>query len=139
MGPGRVPLTRDPGDRVELLHESERTRVTRLFLPGRTVVLKEPLGPDADRRLQHELAILERLRGTAGVAQMLEAPRYPGSIVLADAGGPSLAGQTLPLPVEDLIGLAVELARAVAGMHGRGVMHRDITPANIVLSRGGAP
>ncbi len=112
--------------------------MTRLFLPGRTVVRKEPLGPDADRRLRHELAILERLRGVTGVAQVLEAPRYPGSIVLADAGGPSLAGQALPLPVEDLIGLAVELARVVAGMHGRGVMHRDITPANIVLSPDGA-
>jgi serine/threonine protein kinase len=27
----------------------------------------------------------------------------------------------------------------VAGMHHRGVIHRDITPANIVLSRDGAP
>ena len=40
-----------------------------------------------------------------------------------------------PLAVDELIGLAVELARAVAGMHRRGVMHRDITPANIVRLR----
>ena len=31
--------------------------------------------------------MLERLRGVAGVAQLAEAPRYPGSVVLADAGG----------------------------------------------------
>ena len=31
------------------------------------------------------------------------------------------------------------LARAVAGMHHRGVMHRDITPANVVLSGDGVP
>src|ERR671915_720283 len=80
MEAGGVLPGRDPRDRADVLHESERTRVTRLFLPGRTVVLKEPLGPDADRRLRHEPAILERLRGVTGVAQVLEAPRYPGSI-----------------------------------------------------------
>lgn len=64
----------------------------------------------------------------------LDAPGYPGSIVLADVGGTSLAGLATPLPVDVLIGLAVGLAQAVAGMHRRGVMHRDITPANIVVS-----
>ena len=33
----------------------------------------------------------------------------------------------------------MQLARVVAGMHRRGVMHRDIAPANIVLSRDGSP
>ncbi|MFD1531024.1 ATP-binding protein [Pseudonocardia aurantiaca] len=113
--------------------------MTRLYFPGRSVVRKEPLGPDAERRLRHELAMLERLRGAPGVAQLVETPRYPGSILLADVGGSSLAGLTKPLAVDELIGLAVELAEAVAGMHRRGVMHRDITPANIVLCRGGAP
>ncbi len=122
-----------------MLHETDRTRVTRLFLPGCTVVRKEPMGRDAQRRLWHERAMLERLRGVVGVAQLVEAPRYPGSIVLTDADGTSLAGLAKPLPVGDLIGIAVKLARAVAGMHRRGVMHRDITPANIVISRDGSP
>jgi hypothetical protein len=69
---------------AEVLHESERTRVTRLFFPGRTVVRKEPLGPDARRRLEHELAMLERLRGVVAVAQVLEAPRYAGSIEVGE-------------------------------------------------------
>ena len=41
--------------------------------------------------------MLERLRGVAGVAQLAEAPRYPGSVVLEDAGGTSLAGMAKPL------------------------------------------
>ncbi len=66
--------------RAELLHEGERARVSRLFLSGRTVIRKEPLGPEGQRRLQHELAFLERMRGVVGVAQVLDEPRYPGSI-----------------------------------------------------------
>jgi hypothetical protein len=139
MGAGGVLPDRDPPVRTEILRESERTRVTRLFFPGRTVIRKEPLGPDAPRRLQHEVAMLERVRGVVGVAQLLDAPRYSGSIVVEDVGGMSLAGLAKPLAVDDLIGFAVELARAVAGMHRRGVLHRDITPANIVICGGGGP
>ncbi len=136
---GEVPPGRDPPVRAEVVYESERTRVTRVFLAGRTVIRKEPLGPGAQRGLRHEVAMLERLRGVVGVAQLVEAPRYPGSIVMADASDTTLAGVAKPLAVDELIGLAVALAQAVAGMHRRGVMHRDITPANIVLARDGAP
>ena len=97
----------DPFLRAEIVHSSERTRITRLFLPGRTVIRKEPLGPDGERRVRHEVAVLERLRGVAGVVQLAEAPRYPGSVVLEDTGGASLAGMTKPLPVHKLAGLGL--------------------------------
>ena len=139
MGKGAVSPDRGPLVRVEIVHESERTRVTRLSLSVGTVIRKEPLGPDAQGRLQHEVAMLQRVRGLGGVAQLLDEPRYPGSIVLADAGGTSLAGLSKPLSVEDLIALALQLARAVAGMHGRGVIHRDICPANIVIADNATP
>ncbi len=139
MGAGEVLPGQDSPDRAEVVHESARTRVTRLFLAGRTVVRKEPLGPDADCRLRHEAAMLERLRGVTGVAQLAQAPRYPGSIVLDDAGGTSLAGLARPLAAGELTGLGLGLARAMAGMHRAGVMHRDISPANVVISGGGAP
>jgi len=139
MGTGGVPPGPDPAGHSDVVHQSDRTRVTRLFLPGQTVIRKEPLGPDADSRLRHERAMLERLRGVEGVAQLAEAPQYPASIMIEDVGGASLAGLAKPLPPEDLAGLAVELAQAVAGMHRREVMHRDISPANIVLGRDGGP
>jgi signal transduction histidine kinase/tRNA A-37 threonylcarbamoyl transferase component Bud32 len=110
-----------------------------VFLRGRTVIRKEPLGADAQRRLQHELAMLERLRSATGIAQLANAPPYPGSIVLVDVGGASAVELPKPLAIDDLIGLAVDMARAVAEMHRRGVMHRDIAPANIVVSGEGAP
>jgi serine/threonine protein kinase len=132
--PGRVEPVR-----VDVLHENARTRVTRVFLSGQVAIRKEPLGPDGQRRLEHELGFLERLRGAIGVAQLLDEPRYPGSITLADGGRDSLAHVVKPLAVEDLIGLAEQLARAVAEMHDHGVMHRDICPANILLSSRGAP
>ena len=139
MGSGFGQSDRDPPARSAIVHESARTQVSRVSLPESTVIRKVPLGPDAERRLRHEVAMLERLRGVERVAQLVEAPRYPGSIVLADAGGTSLAALAKPLAVGELIGLAVELAGAVAEMHRRGVMHRDISPANIVISPDGGP
>ncbi len=139
MGAGRVLPGRDPPARAEVVRESEGTRVTRLFLPGRTVVRKEPLEPQSGRRLRHERAMLERLRGVPGVAQLVEEPRLPGSIMLADVGDATLAELATPLAVDELVALGVALAGAVAGMHRRGVLHRDITPANVVLSGAGAP
>ncbi|MBO0877668.1 MAG: serine/threonine protein kinase, partial [Pseudonocardia sp.] len=109
-----------------------------MYLSGGAVVCKEPLRPDP-QRLRHELAILERLRGVDGVAQLVDTREYPNSIVLADAGDSTLAELATPLAVDELIPLAGKLAQAVAGMHRRGVMHRDITPANIVISCDGSP
>src|ERR1700751_110375 len=139
MGSGGMRPARDPPARAEVVHESGRTRITRLFLPGRTVIRKKPLGPDAERRVRHEAAMLERLRGVAGVAQLAQAPRYPGSVVLQDAGEMSLAALGRPRPGDGLAGRGLGLARAVARMHRRGVTHRDIPPANVVVSVDGVP
>ena len=139
MGEGVVLPDRGAPVRAEIVHECPRARVERLFVPGGTVIRKQPLGPGGQRRLEHEVAVLERLRGVMGVAHLLDAPRYPGSVTLVDAGQVSLAEVGKPLGLDDLIGLAAALAQAVAAMHGRGVLHRDIGPANIVISSDGAP
>jgi hypothetical protein len=119
MEAGEVFPGQDPPLSAEILHASGRTRITRLFLPGRTVIRKEPLGPDAQRRLRQDLAMLERLRGVAGVVQLVDEPRYPGSLSLADVPGIRLADVATPLDPDVLIGLGIALAEAVAGMHGQ--------------------
>jgi serine/threonine protein kinase len=134
-----VPPGPDKPVPAEIVHESGRTRITRLVLPGGAVIRKEPLGPDGERRVRHEVAMLERLLGAAGVAQLAGAARYPGSVVLADVGGASLAAVAKPLAADELTGLAVGLGRAMAEVHRRGVMHGDITPANVILSGDGVP
>ena len=77
MGSDGVP-GRDSLVPTEIVHESGRTRITRLFLPEGTVIRKEPLGPDGERRVRHETAVLERLRGVAGVARLAGRRDIPG-------------------------------------------------------------
>jgi signal transduction histidine kinase len=129
----------DPPVRFAVVHDSARTRVTRLSRVDRTLILKEPLGPDAESRLHHETAILERLRGVGGVAQLVDESPPKGSIVLADAGDSTLAELPKPLPSRDLARFALRLARAVAELHRTEVIHRDLTPANIVVAADGTP
>ena len=58
---GGVPP--DPVQGAEPVHVATRTQVTRLSVGGTQVVRKQPLGPDARQRLEHERAMLKRLRG----------------------------------------------------------------------------
>ena len=138
----RMTLGRDPPVvRTQLLHESEQTRVTRLVFRVGSVIQKEPLGPGAEARLRHEVEILERLAGAEGVAQLAAQKSLcvqRGSVLLADVDGTALSERTTPLDAAELAELAASLARAVAGMHRRGVVHRNINPANVVVSGGRA-
>jgi signal transduction histidine kinase len=83
--------------------------------------------------------MLERLRGVPGIAELVDVPHLPGSILLEDEGARSLRELAKPVAVDELVRLGAALARGLAGMHARGVIHRDINPANIVVSPDGAP
>jgi Tol biopolymer transport system component/aminoglycoside phosphotransferase (APT) family kinase protein len=56
-----------------------------------------------------------------------------------------LDGETLaqrlekgPLPVVEVLSLGRQIAEALAGAHRAGVVHRDLKPGNVMLTRGGA-
>jgi eukaryotic-like serine/threonine-protein kinase len=80
---------------------------------------------------------------------------HPHILPLYDSGGdgellyyvmPCVEGESLrerleregPLPVEEAVGLARQVAGALAHAHAQGVVHRDIKPENVLLSGGEA-
>jgi diguanylate cyclase (GGDEF)-like protein len=126
--------------RPGVIYRSERTIVARFTdaADGKSVIRKTFLGPDAAARLRHEARMLERLRDVPGVSRLLSVG--PGTfLVLQDTGGVSLAGQA-PLQPATVLELARRLAQTLAGIHRRGVLHLDISPANILCGgRDGVP
>ncbi|MFI1994770.1 diguanylate cyclase [Actinoplanes sp. NPDC020271] len=126
-------------DRLEeLLYDSERTRVTRVrAADGSWTVSKQPLGPGAPERLRDELTALRRLAGVPGTPQL--AGDGDGVLLLHDAPARTLAGRPGPWPADRLVDLAHRLAVVLAAVHRHGVIHRDVSPANILVTESGEP
>jgi diguanylate cyclase (GGDEF)-like protein len=122
----------------QVIYTSDRTRVFRMALPGGAgnAICKQPRGADAAKRLRHEKAVLQRLSGVPGVPRLIGGPEeHPDALVLADGGGVPLSlAATGPWDIIDLVGLAAGFATVLAAVHERGVTHKDINPANILIA-----
>jgi diguanylate cyclase (GGDEF)-like protein len=108
------------------------------------MIRKEYTGPGAAGRQQRERAILVRIAGVPGVAHLVRGaertagadPTGPPVNLMEDGGSRCLATalHERALDLDEVLRLAVDLATILAALHRLGVVHRDINPANILLS-----
>jgi serine/threonine protein kinase len=92
--------------------------------------------PDSLNRLTHEYGLKDDLDG-AWAARPLELVRERGQtiLVLKDPGGEPLDRLIgPPMEVGTFLRLAVALSAALRQLHERGLIHKDIKPANVLVS-----
>jgi hypothetical protein len=109
---------------------------------GRDVAIKvlpASFTSDATRvaRFEQEAKTLASLNH-ASIAHIYGLERGDGStgIVMELVDGPTLADRLVaegPIPVDEALGIAGQLADALEAAHARGIVHRDLKPANVKL------
>ena len=95
-------------------------------------VLPDSLATDTDRlaRLQREAEVLASLNHP-NIAQIHGLER--NALVMEFVEGPTLADRIAlgPLPVDEALAIARQIADALESAHERSIIHRDLKPANI--------
>jgi len=91
------------------------------------------------RRIEREYALKSELE-SAWAARPVALARHNDrlALVLEDPGGfplDRLLGR--PLQVEEFLQIAIPLTNALGRMHARGLIHKDIKPANVLFDRAG--
>ncbi|EXJ13963.1 diguanylate cyclase domain-containing protein [Imhoffiella purpurea] len=122
---------------MDVLFESDRTLVSRIATPTGSVVRKEMRGPGWSARRRHERSILHRLADVEGVPRLIDATDDPNAILLEDSGGLALAefARSRSMDIEDLLPFIEDLTEILASIHRQGVIHKDISPGNILMVR----
>jgi serine/threonine protein kinase/Tol biopolymer transport system component len=109
---------------------------------GRDVAIKvlpDEFAKDADRvaRFQREAKVLASLNHpNIAAIYGLEQSEGTNFLVLELVEGETLADRikTGPIPVEESLKLAIQIAEALEAAHEKGVIHRDLKPANIKVT-----
>jgi PAS domain S-box-containing protein len=96
------------------------------------------------RRLEHEYSLAAEL-DSAWAAKPLALPRHEGRtiLILEDPGGEPLdrilqRDQRQPLDLARLLRVAIGLTKALGQVHRRGLIHKDIKPANVLVDDAGS-
>jgi serine/threonine-protein kinase len=124
--------------------EVVRARDTRLNREVALKTLPAPVAADPDRlaRFTREAQLLAALNhpNIAAIYGLEELPGETdapptGALVLELVEGPTLAERigAGPIPLDEALTIARQVADAVEYAHGQGIIHRDLKPANIKL------
>src|SRR5215468_4103870 len=144
MVPHSLNVADSDGGSQVLWEDGERAfrRGWRLDDEGkrRAVLLVAPVADHPSRssldRLTHEYELRDELDSACAV-RPLDLIRDAGRtvLVLEDAGGEPLDGLLgVPMEVARFLRLATAIASALGKLHQRGLVHKDIKPANILLN-----
>src|SRR4029453_7329519 len=105
-------------------------------------VLPEAVAADADRlaRFQREAEVLASLNHP-NIASIFGLERSDGqtALVMELVEGPTLADRIAqgPIPVDDALTIAKQIAEAIEAAHEQGIVHRDLKPANVKVTPDG--
>jgi TolB-like protein/Tfp pilus assembly protein PilF len=113
--------------------EVYKARDTRLDRTVAIKVLPAPVADDPDRlrRFEHEARAIASLNHPH-ICQLYDIG--PGYLVLEHIDGAPLRG---PVAEAEAVRQAIQIARALEAAHDRGILHRDLKPMNVLVTRDG--
>jgi TolB-like protein/Tfp pilus assembly protein PilF/predicted Ser/Thr protein kinase len=113
--------------------EVYKARDTRLDRTVAIKVLSAAVAHDSDRlrRFEHEARAIASLNHPH-ICQLYDIG--PGYLVLEYIDGVRLRG---PVAAPEAVRQAIQIARALEAAHDRGILHRDLKPTNVLITRDG--
>jgi predicted ATPase/signal transduction histidine kinase len=104
-------------------------------VPPILLVTAENASRASHKRLEHEYALRAELDSAWAACPVgLSQHRNRSALVLEDPGGDPLDLQLgRPLGITEFLRIGISLARALRQVHARGLIHKDIKPANILV------
>ncbi|BCG01587.1 signal transduction histidine kinase (plasmid) [Paraburkholderia sp. PGU19] len=132
------------GKRLQILWDDGERVLCRGWHPeedgSREFLLVQPAAehpsPASLDRLAHEFGLKDELEGAWAVRPLalMRESRRP-MLVLDDPGGEPLAGLLgTPMEIGEFLALAVGIATALGKLHQRGLVHKDLKPAHILVN-----